>query len=882
MDITDREVRNTVIRDCVSETAVPVAAASSAAVLSIMRTGVSARVYSIACKAIMDGLAKPPGLLYEVEQSARKTVLEAAMRVGYPRAVKAAIRAAKQTAQSVANSSATKWVMTTLVDRAIHKGRGAAQKVTSKQTVQLVIRDLKTTAIRASTAALHKLTLLGEGARAYFTLAKKAALKASMIYTMPVAMLATFQGRRDGLKDAIAKKGMCAMERALKTNQSVEKAIWKVVTQIAVPAAMRGSELGAQGIIKAEGYRVALSAALDAIVQEVAADATKVRLASVINAMSANASGYPSLRTVCVRQLHKAANVVASRLVQNLEIKGQRRQILKSAENAARGVLDRDSGLIEDVMSSVRSSVLHDSQQVAQMYVGAALMDKVKLQTSGKININRIAKELLVGDYVTDSNIFLGKMSVPFAPAVSEAVQTLIKNEEKKAMHAAALHAILEAVAQDATKKSLKENMAQASRTYSAEIALDSTIKVTRALLKCGSFDASEIRKLSGSTRQKATQKLMGFTKFKYADLTEIENGVGKPILDAASNAAKHASAAVQKDADAAAKLAANNTFQRLAHEIAKTVTDSFSLNTVARLAANLTSQKLTKEVSSASIKNVTSTLHTRCSKMVYIAAENATEMAADHLGVTHPQVVEDALEIVMRDSWNLVNGSNLLEQVNKTMSAFMAKPGTKLANKMVNSVAARACRQGKSMRDAVLSKGKQELDIALSDFAQDETRKQIARVKLKLFNAALATLRTVQDKMIKDQEAGLVGNKSSTSNDTFATAGVNDTISIADIANETLDSTVFSTLASFIDEGNTGVETTDDDLQALDAEYDHNGDHDNANNAEYNNYDNNEIGSIEDQINYQGVGNHGVSTKDLTESQLQHDVTSLQMGEAL
>lgn len=163
------------------------------------------------------------------------------------------------------------------------------------------------------------------------------------------------------------------------------------------------------------------------------------------------------------------------------------------------------------------------------------------------------------------------------------------------------------------------------------------------------------------------------------------------------------------------------------------------------------------------------------------------------------------------------------------------------------------------------------------TDFAQDETRKQIARVKPKLFNAALATLRTVQDKMIKDQEAGLVGNKSSTSNDTFATAGVNDTISIADIANETLDSTVFSTLASFIDEGNTGVETTDDDLQALDAEYDHNGDHDNANNAEYNNYDNNEIGSIEDQINYQGVGNHGVSTKDLTESQLQHDVTSLQ-----
>jgi len=749
VDVKDRPVRNLVLREGVAKSQPAVIQAAGKTVYEVVEEGkyISNYVYTQTCKAILQAAARPPALMYEVEKFASDEALIAAKKMGYPRGIDLATKAAKVAAVKECNANSKQWIMDAILKRAIIKGRGAAQSVTSKATVDMVKKVLSETETQAANDVMADLTLAGD--EACMAVAKSKAKEVTLSTTMSPALAAAFNGRREGVKETIKTNGKKAIDDAwAKDPKTVEQAAWGVVAKDAVTAAVTGAEEGVKQVADNEGYSNARAAAIDGVVRHKTKDLTEKQIPGIVESDAVKSK----IRESVVSDIQRIAISEAGRVVADVGVTADKEKISSAAEIASTQAIEGTKGVTDTALAKLLKVVTDDSIIAAQKQIVPSIKGQVK--KGSPIDCKAKVEEGLSEPYATSGNLFFGKFSVPYKLNSAD-VQT---PANMKVIKAAAFRAICDSMATDVTKQTLAENVIAICKAKGPDMLNAARAKVSKTLLNCGSFDGGQIRKMSEASVADVKVKLTEYSgdpKSLNMD-TMLDGKAGERVFDKAREAAK-LSSKVTKDATAAAKHAATRkkNIELLAHEVAKSVTKAISMNKVASMAAEEYRPKLATKLMKKAIADAAGRIKGVVQAEIQRAGVAAVESAGTKMGVNNPKAMEGAFKHMIANGWDLVLGTQIVMAVNKNI----IKSVEKHANALVLEVATQACQAGQSMEANVMSNGLAKMDKMLLNHAKKQAVEMVAGKEVIVDGAAEEAVKKEVAKLSAAKKAGTSAN---------------------------------------------------------------------------------------------------------------------------
>jgi len=465
---------------------------------------------------------------------------------------------------------------------------------------------------------------------------------------------------------------------------------------------------------------------------------------------------------VCKKEMSKLAKNTAQKLVTTLGITFDKQKALQAAEAGALRAIHDEGHIVKKSVISLTMFLTAKGKESATKYLNGYLAAFKK--PTAALNILSKAERAISGYYTTNSHIFFGKVSVNFAKPAIMAVKAAVEKDPQvtERMHAHALHSLIDTVSRQVTNQTLRMALGTiCNGTKGQEIENQVSDKVSETLMKCGSFGVSEIKSMSEAARKEAKHKLTQMSNLTFMQAMDGKYGgsmhatataihirtpmgywpVTKAVLDSAKRAFKHLGPAAQKDAQTAAKTTAKEMFNRLAHEVTRSILNGISTNKLATLAANATHVKLVNDLTAVAIPAVAERIKANCTRMVREAAEEAVENAGAQMDVVHPKLINKAYLHVLKHSWKLVNGTQMIQNINK----FVVKTIRTLAGPLVTTVSVQECKKGKPMKDGVLSDGLNQINAALGHHVFKESTKQIQDSRHKLHAAAISALKKAQ-----------------------------------------------------------------------------------------------------------------------------------------
>lgn len=265
--------------------------------------------------------------------------------------------------------------------------------------------------------------------------------------------------------------------------------------------------------------------------------------------------------------------------------------------------------------------------------------------------------------------------------------------------------------------------------------------KVSKTLLRCGSFDGKQIRGLSEKAVQQVKEKLTRLEDPASLSFKGMLEGMaGENVMKQAVEAAKLHGEMAEKGSDKAAKqiIQQKRNILLLSNEVARAVADYTSVSNVAGEAAESVKTELSKKLMHEAVIKTGPTITPIVMALMHEATSKQVDKAGTEAGITNPKIMEAGFSFMLAESWSLMNGAEIVKDVNENVLQAV----TQKADGLTLKVATEACKAGHSMVDAVMKgKGIEGMEQIIARHVTAEAKRQIATFTDQLHTEAVSAL---------------------------------------------------------------------------------------------------------------------------------------------